>query len=179
MELRIIEETKIGRELDAAIREALCVCFPPDREVFSRTRAWHGVLPDWTAVLMDNDELAAHGSVVEREIRVGLRLLRVAGVQNVCVLPRHRNQGLCRRVTLALMDEASRRGLDFGLLFCTPDVGVVYAKQDWRRLDRRGVVRIDYDGREKPIPDKNIVMFYPLRRHVFPAGDIHLQGNDW
>lgn len=179
MNSRVIQEADIDAPLDARIRSGLCECFPPDREIYSQTRAWHGSHPDWTVLLQQADEIAAHAGVVERTIRVGEASFRVAGVQNVYVLPDYRGQGLCRQVMTVTMAEAKRRGLDFGLLFCTLDVSTIYSNLDWRRLDRRTILRIDADGREVPIPEKNLGMFFPLLRDDFPGGDVHLQGNDW
>lgn len=35
------------------------------------------------------------------------------------------------------------------------------------------------DGRELPLPPKNIAMWLPLRTPTFPDGPLHLNGNDW
>jgi GNAT superfamily N-acetyltransferase len=176
---RVLNEPDIDPALDASIRAGLCECFPPDREVFSQTRAWHGTLPDWTIVIQEGDEVVAHVGIVERTIRADHMSLRVAGVQNVFVLPDRRGEGLCRQVMAAAMAEARRRRLQFGLLFCTPNLTAIYSNQDWRQLGRRRILRIDDEGREVPIPEKNLGMFYPLTRDDFPGGEIHLQGNDW
>jgi hypothetical protein len=76
------------------------------------------------------------------------------------------------------MHEAGRRGFDMGLLFCVPKLEKVYLDCDWRSLGPREVVRVE-DGREIPIPAKNIAMFYALSVTAFPDGLIHLCGNDW
>lgn len=180
MKLRMIDEDQMEARLDAAIRECLCVCFPPDREVFARTRAWHGVKPNWSVLLEEEGgTLLAHLGVVERAIRVGECQVRVAGIQNVFTMPHYRGRGLSRQLTKAAMEEARRRGLEFGLLFCTPAIGRIYESQGWFYLAPRTILRIDAQGAEIPLPEKNITMFYPLRRIDFPAGTIHLQGNDW
>jgi predicted N-acetyltransferase YhbS len=179
MQIRIANECGIDPAMDASIRAGLCQCFPPDRESFAQSRAWHGSLPDWTAVIQEGGEVIAYTGVVERIIRVGHDTVRVAGVQNVFVLPDHRGQGLCRQLMMTTMAEAEHRGVDFGLLFCTFELSTIYSNLDWRRLDRRTILRIASDGREVPIPKKNLGMFYPVTRDDFPAGEIHLQGNDW
>ncbi len=118
---------------DASIRAGLCACFPPDREVFARSRGWHGAMPDWTVVREERGRVIAHVGVVERTVGVGGQSPRVAGVQSVFVLPAHRGRGLCRDVMQAAMTEAARRGLDFGLLFCTPQFGPIYERLGWHR----------------------------------------------
>ncbi len=179
MESRIINEPEMDVRHDAGIREGLCICFPADREIFSRTRTWHGTLPTWSVLLKDGDVVAAHAGIVERTIRAGSEEVHVAGVQNVFVLPEYRKEGLFKDVMIVTMEEADRRGLECGFLFCTPQIGKFYKWLKWRLLDVKAITRIDADGEEKPIPGKNVAMFYPLRRKSFPVGDIHLQGNDW
>lgn len=179
MNPRIIPESQIDPALDTAIRASLCDCFPLDREVFAHTRAWHGSQPDWSVVLQEAEAVIAHAGVVERTIRVGQHSLRVAGMQNVFVLPTYRGQGLGRLVLATAMGEAQRRQLDCGLLFCSEGLSAIYAHLGWRRLDLETILRTDADGHEKPIPVQNLALFFPLARHDFPAGQVRLQGNDW
>jgi hypothetical protein len=79
----------------------------------------------------------------------------------------------------AALEEARHRGLDFGLLFCAPDIGRKYARQGWQLLEGRSVTRIDEEGRPQPLPPKNVTMFYLLAGRSLPSGDLHLLGNDW
>lgn len=176
---RIVPDESLTAAEDAAIRAALCRCFPVDHEVFARTRAWHGTLPTWTVLVGHEDLVIAHAGIVEREIVVGSARVRAAGVQNVLVVPEHRRSNLFRQVMSVAMDEARRRQLDLGILFCTADLARLYAWLGWQLLEGRHVVRIDEEGLPQPLPEKNVTMFYPLLRADFPPGDIHLQGNDW
>jgi hypothetical protein len=176
---RIIGEQSLTAAEDAAIRTALCRCFPADYEVFSKTRAWHGTFPTWTVLVEHKDLVIAHAGIVEREILVGQECIRAAGVQNVLVVPEHRASKLFQQIMSTAMEEAGRRRLDVGLLFCTPNLTGVYGWVGWQLLEERRVVRIDENGLPQPLPPKNVTMFYPLARADFPPGDIHVQGNDW
>jgi predicted N-acetyltransferase YhbS len=176
---RIISETLLTAADDAAIRAALCRCFPADHEIFSRTRAWHGTYPTWTVLVEQKGLVIAHVGIVEREILVDAQRLGVAGVQNVFVVPEHRKSGLFQRIMSVAMEESARRNLDLGLLFCTPEIAQFYVPLGWRIVEGRGVIRIDSNGLSQPLPTKNVVMFYPLRRLELPTGDLHLRGNDW
>ena len=176
---RIVSETSLTPAEDAAIRAVLCICFPADREVFSQTRAWHGTLPTWSVLVEHQDLIVGHVGVVEREILVGTESVRAAGIQNVLVTPEFRKTDLFRQIMTVAMEEAGRRDMDLGILFCTPDLARLYAWLGWRLLKGRSVIRIDEDRRPQPLPAKNWAMFYPLRRLDFPPGEIHLQGNDW
>lgn len=177
MELRIASDSGLDLRTDAAIRTALCISFPSDRAHFARTRAWHGSHPAWSVWIEDDGSVISHAGVVDRSVLIGETSVRVAGVQNVCVLPDYRGRGLCKRVMEAVMDEAARRGYEAGLLFGTPEIGAVYERLGWRFVDR-AVVRLDA-GKELPLPGGNRPMFYPLTLTALPPGVVFLQGNDW
>ena len=178
MKLSLVDESEMPPQLDAQIRAAMCVCFPHDVTIFSHTRQWHGSGPEYCVVLGDADRVAAHVGVVNRTITVGGRPLRIAGVQSVLVLPEYRGQGLVDQVLRAAMDEAARRGFDYGMLFCLPMLAKVYARCGWHALCNRQVVRVE-EGCELPLPEKNIAMIYPMGDANFPDEPIHLGGNDW
>lgn len=182
MHMQVVEESELDARLDAAIREALCGCFPKDKEVFSKTRAWHGSGPLWSIVIEEDSQVTAHCGVVDRTIKAGNRQVHVAGIQNVFVRPSNRGKGLCKQVIRAAMAEASRRGYDCGLLFCEQVIEKIYSRSGWITIRPAGseeVIRVDEKGREVPIVATNVTMYYPIRLKNFPAGRIHLQGNDW
>jgi GNAT superfamily N-acetyltransferase len=179
MHLRVVDETQIDAQLDERIRQGLCVCFPPDVAVFRRTRHWHGVPPAFCVIAEAAEQVVAHAAVVDRTIRVGQRSVRVAGLQNVFVLPPYRGQGLSDRVVAIAMEESGRRGFEYGVLFCRTTLERVYARCGWRRLSPRKITRVDESGRDTPLPAKSITMCFPISAEPFPAADIHLEGNDW
>lgn len=179
MELRIVQEAEMSAGLDQAIKAGLCHCFPADREIFTKARAWHGSAPTWSVIAEDGEVIVAHVGLVDRVVKAGTRQLRVAGIQNVFVLPERRGQGLCDLVMNAAMQEAGRLGFDAGLLYCIPTLEKVYARCGWFLLPKADIIRMDEQGAEIPLPDKNIAMFHPLKVVEFPTGTIHLQGNDW
>jgi GNAT superfamily N-acetyltransferase len=175
---QIIDEVRLPARLDAAIRKSLCGCFPDGCQVFSHTRAWHGSPPSWTVLVENNGAVIAHAGVVDRIIRAGDQPLRVAGVQNVFVLPEFRGRGWMRRLMTALTEEAHQRNYDAGLLFCTLDIACRYQRLGWLLLERP-LTRIDEEGRERPLPSGNYILFHPLLRTELPGGPLDLQGNDW
>jgi nodulation protein A len=179
MEIRIIDEDQITSGLDREIKDGLCRCFPPDVEVFSKSRAWHGSSPAFTVIGLEAGKIVAHVGIVDRTIRVADVLIRVAGIQNVFVLPEWQKRSLSAEVMNSAMAEASRHGFDCGLLYCIPELEKVYCRCGWQRIADRDITRIDENNQELPIPGKNIAMFYPLQLTTFPDGAIHLCGNDW
>jgi hypothetical protein len=176
---RIVPEEFVTAEEDAAIRAALCLCFPANVDVYSRTRGWHGSLPAWSVIVEHQGQVIAHGGIVERKIRAGLEDVLVAGVMGVLVAPEYRKKHLFRQIMTLAMEEAYRRNFDLGVLFCFPELIPLYGALGWRLLSGRRVTRIDESGLPQPIPAKNVTMFYPLHRSDVPPGDIHLRGNDW
>lgn len=179
MKIKIIQEIEITEKIDRGIRDGLCRCFPPDTEIFSNSRGWHGSMPSWNVIIEDSERVAAHVGIIDRIVKAGSRQLRVAGIQNVFVLTEYRGQGLFDKLMDASMKEAERLGFDAGLLYCVPALGKVYARCGWKLLPKEEIIRIDENGSEVAIPGKNIAMFFPLKVTEFPAGTIHLQGNDW
>lgn len=177
----IIHEKDISGDLDKAIREALVECYPADREFFSRQRAWHSA-PEWIVCASSHDNIVAgHIAVIDRTIKIGKDdiPLRIAGLQSVMVRPKWRKSGLSGDLMKTTMDEAKNLGYDFGLLFCLPVlVDKVYANMGWRQINVRVFMK-DSSDTTVPLPEKNVAMIYPLNQHVFPEGDIDLQGRDW
>ena len=177
--VRIIDEQELAPDLEAAIRQTLVRCFPKDAEFFSRSRAWHGSAPSFSALAAEDERVIAHLGVVQRRITVGGSSVEVAGIQNVCVLNEYRGQGFCREMLAAAMAEAKSRGVDFGLLFCVAELVPVYERCGWKRLLDQPVVRVDSGGAEKPLVEGNLPMWLPLGEEEFPRGTVHLGGNDW
>jgi len=178
MKTEIFRESEIDEKLDAAIKKTLVTCFPRDRQVYAKTRAWHGSTPAFTVIIRTEKAVIAHLGVVDRTIKVKDQPLRVAGVQNVCVLPQYRGKQLSRLILTAAMSRAAKDRFDCGLLFTRQAIKKVYARTGWQDLGDVTVVRID-TGRETTRRRNSITMFYPINRAQFPKGPIHLQGNDW
>jgi len=178
-QIRIIDEAHMTPEIDAAIRDGLCACFPADVATFSRTRAWHGSGPAYTVLIGEERCVVAHLGAVQRLIGVGQESLSIAGVQNVFVRPEHRGRGVVDRLLVAAMEEAKRRSIGAGLLFCLPKLEGIYARNGWRVIPWRKIWARRASGERYVLDEKNIAMFYPLRRESFPEGEIDLRGDDW
>jgi N-acetylglutamate synthase-like GNAT family acetyltransferase len=176
--VEIIDEPDMTPTLDAGIRELLCKCFPSDREVFSKTRAWHGTAPTYCLVRREGNKVIGHTGVVCRTILVGDTQIHMAGIQNVAVEPQSQGSMLVWAMMRKAMREAKRRGIKFGVLFCVPSLERLYAGLKWRTIDI-DVTMQDEHGARVPIPGKNICMVLELADEPFPEGDIFLQGMDW
>jgi len=175
---RIILESDVDVRTDQLIRDGLCICFPEDTSVYSKTRAWNGYDPAINAVIERRGKVIAHAAAIDKNIIVGSRNLRVAGIMNVYVLFRYRKRGLAGRVVDAALHEAALQGYDLGLLFCKAWLETVYAKLGWKKITDRAITRV-VEGRELPMREHIVSMYYPIRLEELPPGDIHLQGNEW
>ncbi len=78
--------------------------------------------------------LVAHAGLVRVPLSVGAARLQVAGLGGVVVAPDLRGQGLARLVVTAAMEHARSLGIQFGLLFCWPDLIPLYERLGWRVL---------------------------------------------
>lgn len=179
LELQVIDEAAMPPVLDREIRDFLGRCFPADASAFSASRHWHGSAPAYSAICRDaRPGLAGHVGVVVRPVRAGTEVIRIFGIQNMAVAPDRRGTGVGLALMQAVLDEARRRGIAAGILFCVPELEAYYARTGWRRHDVE--VRMDFAGqRDIPIPGTNICMVHECPGSAFPAGNIHLQGADW
>ena len=176
--LKVLEEDQISPEMDRAIRDLLCECFPADRDVFPYTRYWHDLAPEYTVVHGNGQEVLGHVAIAVRTIACGGRPIRVAGPQSVAVAVEQRGTGLSRRLMDEALAEAVRRRIPFGLLFCVRELESLYSSTGWQRTDQPITIR-DEEGRSVPLPRKNIAMFMELGSDPFPRGPLDLQGRDW
>jgi GNAT superfamily N-acetyltransferase len=179
MQLEILKESDVSPELDAAIREILCICFPYEKQIFSGTRAWHGIKPSFVILLQKAGNIIAYLAVVDRIIKVAEEPVRVAGIHGVCVLPEYRGRRLSAKLLRAAMDKSDRLGFDLGLLFTGSDLIKHYASCGWKLLANKPIIRVDKNSTEITMPAQQTTMYYPLARPDFPPGPVHLQGNDW
>ena len=176
--IELVEESNLSPDLDRAIRDLLCLCFPPDVPVFSQTRYWHGTAPEYSFFRREAGLVTGHVGIVRRTIRIGSRQVTIAGVQNLAVSPDRRQTGLGALLMIRALNEARRRGIDFGLLFCVPGLARFYTSLGWQ-IQNRLFFWADENGGRVPIPEKNIGMALNLGPDPFPAGDVDLQGRDW
>jgi len=177
MTLETLEEESISPAQDAEIRSMLFEAFPDGATSFAETRHWHGSAPEYSVICRRAGRVVANVGIVVREVRSGGEAVRVAGIQNVGVLPALRGRNLGGTVLAQAMAEAKRRGIDFGLLFCVPELGPYYSRNGWRTIDVPVIMQ--YQGRTCPIPGKNITMVQDLTDRPFPDGDVDLRGADW
>jgi GNAT superfamily N-acetyltransferase len=176
--LQVIEEARMSPAMDRAIRQLLCTCFPADAEAYARRRAWHDSTPTYTVVSRRGGLVVGHLGIVVRTVACGDVQVTVAGVQSFCVAEPYRGTGLSRHLMVRALDEALRRGIRFGLLFCVPELEDLYRGLGWATTGRP-VSMLDERRQSVPIPRRNICMSIELGDEDFPPGPLGLQGRDW
>ena len=186
MQIRIVKEidlaipygTEISETLDIAIRKTLAVCFPHHKDEFSKAHYLNDNKPVFSVIIEDGGSAIAYVGVIDRTIKLGGRRYRVAGVQNVCVLPKYRHRRLSDGVLKAAMEEAHTRRFDFGLLFTQQKIKKVYARNGWLQINKSKFIRTE-NSVNIEMPPESVKMYYPLAVKDLPAGDVDLQGNKW
>ena len=180
LQYSIVKNEDVTPELDQAIRDGLVECFPHNAVPYSKKRAWHSD-PAWIVVAQDSDgTVAGYMAAVERTVLVGSDTVpvRIAGLQGVFARQQWRKTGLTGRLMDMWFDEARKRGIEAGLLFCLHVLDdKVYSRFGWKRAG--GATLLDESGERVPIPEKNRAMAIPLAIDQFPDGDIFLNGRDW
>lgn len=178
-QLEVINETELTPADDQAFRQFLAGCFDPDAaDFFSQSRHWHGSAPEYSVVGHMGGRICAHVGVIVRRVRCAAEEVLVAGIQNFGVGSAFRGAGLGPWLMRGAMEEAGRRQISFGLLFCVPGLERYYGGMGWLTIDVPVTMRL-HGGYDEPIPGKNICMVLLLAGRVFPQGPIHLQGPDW
>lgn len=176
--ISVVDEARMPPATDAAIKKLLCDCFPADVAVFSRTRHWHGCAPLFSVVLGTGGRVLGHVGVIARTVQWGGEQVPVAGVQNVAVDPSLRGRGCGALLMSHAMAEAAHRGIQFGLLFCLPQLEKFYGALGWVTI-RQPIAMMDADGNHAAVGGKSLCMVLKLADRTPPAGPIDLQGRDW
>ena len=68
MIIRTIDEDLIDVRTDRLIKQGLCICFPEDIAVYSKTRAWNDYNPSFSVVIEKNNAVIAHAAIIEKTI---------------------------------------------------------------------------------------------------------------
>jgi aminoglycoside 2'-N-acetyltransferase I len=117
--------------LDAA-REMLVAAFERDFEPAD----WEHALGGMHALVLQDDEVVGHASVVQRRILHGGRALRAGYVEGVGVRADQRRRGHGATMMEAL-ERIVRRAYDLGALGATDAGAALYTSRGWRRWEGR------------------------------------------
>ncbi len=174
----VVDETEVDEELDRRIRHLLTLCFPDWKEIFKERRTWHNTKPICSVLGFEDETLIAHISLVVRTITTTWNFrYNVASFQGVCVSPDQRRHGLGKRMLQTAIDEATRRGFPYAILFCKEPLVPYYTGQGWRLADDSMVM---WNNRDLPIAMRsNCPMYYELTDVPFPEGPLDVHSPSW
>ena len=95
---------------------------------------WEHALGGIHALVWDDGELVAHGSVIQRRLLHGGRALRTGYVEGVGVRADHRRRGLGSAL-MTKLERFIRGGFVLGALGATDDAAPMYTALGWRRWE--------------------------------------------
>ena len=131
---------------------------------------------EWSVVIRAGGQIVSYLEIIEREILVGDRTLRVGGIGNVVTVDGWKRRGLASRTmrvaTKFIWEELE---VDFGLLICEHCLVSFYERLGWHAVQEPLVV--DQPG--GPLTMSEVAMVHPCRRESWPEGRIHLRGLPW
>lgn len=178
MDYKFINESEISECLESGLKKSLCICFPKDEKVFSKVTYWQSV-PSYRVYLEKDGKVVSHIAVIDRVITVVDEEFRIAGIQSVFVLPEYRGSDICKEMFSHVIKEAQRRGFDFSLLGCMPELEKYYQRFGYKRLTGRQILYTDEGGNDHIIEDNEVIMWRPVCKEEIPTGNVNFNGNKW
>ena len=116
--IEFIEDSAVDAELDRQLRQLLSSCFTKPGDSIFRDRRYYHEPPRWRWFVRGSPtELIAHIAAHDKTIGLPTGHLRIAGVAEVCVHPRHRGQGLIREILATAHAWLTAHGVPAAVLF--------------------------------------------------------------
>lgn len=148
-ELQLVHTAYLDPSALVQIRDLLDAAFEGRLD----DRDFEHALGGMHAVLREDGELVAHGSVVQRRLLHGGRALRTGYVEAVAVRPDRRDGGHASSV-MAALETVIRGGYEIGALGASDQAVELYVGRGWRQwpgtvsaMTPRGIERMpDKDG---------------------------------
>jgi aminoglycoside 2'-N-acetyltransferase I len=126
-ELRIAHTADLGASTTSAIRDLMNAVFGGVSD-----DTFDNALGGLHALLYEDGELIAHGSVVQRRLLHAGRALRTGYVEGVAVDTGHRRQGHGGTV-MAELERIIRAGYHLGALGASPEGALLYTARGWQQ----------------------------------------------
>jgi aminoglycoside 2'-N-acetyltransferase I len=126
-ELRTAHTADLDAGSLSAIRDLMNVVFGGVSD-----DTFDNVLGGLHALLLEDGELIAHGSVLQRRLVHGGRALRTGYVEGVAVHPGHRRHGHGGTV-MAELERIIRAAYHLGALGASPEGALLYAARGWQQ----------------------------------------------
>jgi predicted N-acetyltransferase YhbS len=176
--VEVVEEADIDASLDWRIRLLLRLCFPDWADIFQNRRTWHSTPPLFSIVVYEGEDIIGHIAVVVRTITTTWNFrYSVASIQGVCVDPNFRSSGIAHEMLKKALEESTKRGFQFAILYCKEYLVSFYSSQGWRLADESVVM---WNQRDLPIAMRsNCPMYYELSDIKLPEGPLDVHSPSW
>ena len=131
---------------------------------------------EWYVSARLDGHLAGSLTIVTRQMTAGGEPMRVAGIGNVVTKSEYRHRGVASAMLRASADHTrTRLNAEFGVLICRREVGPVYEKSGWVRVE--GPTRFSQPTGAVTYPGDTMILKLTVRE--WPGGAIDLCGLPW
>jgi predicted N-acetyltransferase YhbS len=156
---RVLDKADVPPDLEQKFWDLWTRTWPPapdkkDDPDFQDTAFCYVVVED------QNGELIGVCAWLDREIVVNDEPQRIAGLAGVAIEEAFRGRGLGKKLIENAIEEARKRGYEWGVLFCAPFRQTFYEQFGWRVL--RGKITQTRFREETAILNDDLVMALPL-----------------
>jgi GNAT superfamily N-acetyltransferase len=132
--------------------------------------------PNWYVTAWIENTLIGRAGIIERDVLVGKRTLRVGGISGIITRPKWRRLG----VASAIIDKAvafikDELGAQFGLLLSKGEVAPLYTRLGWKPVEGPTT----FEQPSGPTTYPKLTMVIPCSNDEWPAGEIDLCGLPW
>jgi GNAT superfamily N-acetyltransferase len=113
-------------------------------------------------VIVDGTMLISHVQMLTFTLEHTAQHYRVCGVSGVFTYPGFRGQGYGERIVTAGNKFIDGHGVDFGMLFTSPDLEKFYNRHGWIAIPKLTILEGDPAD---PKPSDEFTMLYPVTSH--------------
>ena len=171
-ELHVAHTAELEPDLLAAARALLDAVFEGEMT----DHDWEHALGGLHALVVEDGELVAHGSVVLRRLVHGGRALRAGYVEGVGVRADRRRRGHGAAV-MGVLEALIRGGYEVGALGSTDEAAAFYAARGWVRWEGP-TSALTPDGVRRTPGDDGGVYVLPAAAPLDPAGELTCDWRD-
>jgi len=145
------------------------------QEEFSN-RPYKWTAPNWYVTAWIDRTLIGRAGIIQRDVLVGQRSIRVGGISGIITRPKWRRHG----VASAIIDKAvtfikDELGVQFGLLLSKEKVAPLYTRFGWKPVEWPTT----FKQPSGPTTYHKLTMVIPCSGNEWPSGPIDLCGLPW
>jgi aminoglycoside 2'-N-acetyltransferase I len=148
-------------------------------QAYQREFSWDKMIyaePEWFVIGTLDQKLAGQVGILQRDISVDGKLMRIGGIHGVVTEPEHRHRGVASLLMARAVDFIQHElNLPFGLLTCQPRLEAYYNRLGWKTTKEPCV----FEQPEGPRSCGGLTMVIECGSKPWPEGQIDLRGLPW